>query len=276
MNDQTTRPGASRNEEALVAASSRLAAALAQGDAAALEAITEPDFTAIDEGGLVRSRTEAAAARETAPDAADTRWTVQDYGTLAMVTGKAAVPGGERVALDVFVNRGGTWRALVHHLNVVADPASPSTHPAPVARDAGAPPPDCENPCAFVPYEAKEQAERDIITSFQTLEKAVTRNDADEWVKHMADEFIVYRTRQHPTTKAERAGHLRNQKAVNAETFVAAVEAMKLWVFGDAAVMRADHVMPGNRRPPYRATRFWVKRDGRWQMAISQQTTRPA
>jgi hypothetical protein len=37
--------------------------------------------------------------------------------------------------------------------------------------------------------------------------------------------------------------------------------------------MRADHVMPGNRRPPYRATRVWVKRDGHWQMALSQQTT---
>ena len=39
-------------------------------------------------------------------------------------------------------------------------------------------------------------------------------------------------------------------------------------------VMRADHRMPENRRPPYRATRVWVKRDGRWQMAASQQTTR--
>ena len=58
------------------------------------------------------------------------------------------------------------------------------------------------------------------------------------------------------------------------ETWVAAVEWMNLWVFGDAAVMRADHRMPGARRPPYRATRVWVKRDGRWQMATSQQTTR--
>ena len=62
------------------------------------------------------------------------------------------------------------------------------------------------------------------------------------------------------------------QKAVNGETWVAEVAWMKLWVFGDAAVMRADHVMPGNRRAPYRATRLWVKRDGHWLMALSQQT----
>ena len=54
---------------------------------------------------------------------------------------------------------------------------------------------------------------------------------------------------------------------------MAEIERMKLWAFGDAVVMRADHKMPGNRRPPYRATRLWVKRDGRWQMAVSQQTT---
>jgi len=66
---------------------------------------------------------------------------------------------------------------------------------------------------------------------------------------------------------------METQASINAETFIAQVEYLKFWVLGDAAVMRADHVMPGNRRPPYRATRLWVKRDGHWQMAISQQTT---
>ena len=130
-----------------------------------------------------------------------------------------------------------------------------------------------KNPCAFVPYQPKSQAERDIITAFQTLERAVTRNDAAEWVKHVADEFVVYRTGQEPTDKALRVEFINRQRAINGETFVAEVEWMKLWVFGDAAVMRADHVMPGDRRPPYRATRVWLRRDGRWQMALSRQTT---
>jgi hypothetical protein len=162
----------------------------------------------------------------------------------------------------------------VHQLNTIAGPGAPSTHPTHTPRPADAPSPECPNPCDFVPYDVTTADERDIIKSFQTLEKAVIRNDAEEWVKHMADEFVVYRTKQHPTTKAQRADALRRQKAINAEIFVAAVEAMKLWVFEDAAVMRADHLMPGNRRPPYRATRVWVKRDGRWQMAVSQQTNR--
>jgi hypothetical protein len=60
---------------------------------------------------------------------------------------------------------------------------------------------------------------------------------------------------------------------INAETFVAEVLSMRLWARGDAAVMQARHEMSGGRRPPYRAARVWVKRDGRWQMAMSQQTT---
>ena len=141
------------------------------------------------------------------------------------------------------------------------------------ARPADAPPPRCANPLEVVPYKPKSQAERDIIASFQALETAVTRNDPDNWRNHVADEFVVTRTRQHPTTKAGRMAFMATQREINAETFVAEVTALKFWVLGDAAVMRADHAMPGNRRPPYRATRLWVKRNGRWQMAVSQQTT---
>ena len=101
----------------------------------------------------------------------------------------------------------------------------------------------------------------------------MTHNDPEEWKNHVADEFVVTRTHQHPTDKAARMAFMATQQAINAETFVAEVTALKFWVLGDAAVMRADHAMPGNRRPPYRATRLWVKRDGRWQMAVSQQTT---
>ena len=44
---------------------------------------------------------------------------------------------------------------------------------------------------------------------------------------------------------------MATQQAINVETFVAEVTSLKFWVLGDAAVMRADHAMPGNRRPPY-------------------------
>jgi ketosteroid isomerase-like protein len=261
----------------LAAARSAVHAARRSGDVAALSPRLATDFCAIDPAGAVHG-TEGAGAQPIAGD--DAVVTAADYGDVVLVTERHQSPAlGEVVTVEVWVKgrdpgADDDWHLLVHHANVLADPAAPHSHPTPQARPADAPPPLCENPCLTVPYEPHEPAEADIIMSFQTLERAVTRNDADEWVKHMADEFVVYRTRQNRTTKAMRAQMLRDHGAINAETFVAAVEAMRLWVFGDAAVMRADHVMPGNRRPPYRATRVWVKRDGRWQMVISQQTTR--
>ncbi len=258
----------------LAATRARFVAAVRSGERAALATLLAGDFTAIDTAGAVHGADSAAGLLVGGDEAAVT---AKDYGSLILVTERyRSTDGRDIVIVEAWVKQAAGWRLLVHHANQLADPGAPHAHPTPQARPADAPPPVCENPCLAVPYEPKEAAEGDIIRSFQTLERAVTRNDADEWVKHMADEFIVYRTKQNLTTKAMRAQMLRDHRVINAETFVAAVEAMKLWVFGDAAVMRADHVMPGNRRPPYRATRIWVKRDGRWQMAMSQQTTKAA
>ena len=45
---------------------------------------------------------------------------------------------------------------------------------------------------------------------------------------------------------------------------------MRLAVYGDGAVMTASDVDKG--RPPYRAARVFMKRDGQWLMAISAHT----
>lgn len=256
------------------AASRSLARLVRSGETAGLQALLDKDFTFIDLGGAVHAGAEALAGTDIGSPRQEAN--MRDYGAVALVTDRRSAASGEIVAVEAWAKRPEGWRLLVYHLNTLADPEAPPAHPVHVPRPADAPPAECSNPCVHVPYEPASQAERDIIASFQTLENAVVRNDADEWVRHMADEFVVYRTGQTPTTRDTRAAALRRQKEINAEIFVAAVESMRLWVLGDAAVMRADHLMPGNRRPPYRATRVWVKRDGRWQMAVSQQTTRAA
>jgi ketosteroid isomerase-like protein len=277
----TRRPASSRErgtgKDAVLAAATRLQAAIQRGNPAAADKLLARDFTFIDAAGHVHSRRSVLAQLKASPRGTGARVKVRDYGRVALVTGSyKSAQAGERsdlYALDVWVKGDAGWQALVHHNNVLARPRTPSAHPESKPRPAGAPAPRCQNPLEVVPYKPKSQAERDIIAAFQALETAVTRNDPDEWVKHVADEFVVTRTRQHPTDKAARVAFMRTQQAINAETFVAEVTSLKFWVLGDAAIMRADHVMPGNRRPPYRATRLWVKRDGHWQMAVSQQTT---
>ena len=278
---RTTKAAAPRRaasaRQSVLAAAKALQAAIRAGNAAAAEKFFARDFSFIDAAGHVHSRRSVLDALKASPRGAGVQIKVRDYGRIALITGSyKSAQAGERsdlFALDVWVNDAGTWQALIHHNNVLAPPDAPATHASAAARPMDAPPPRCVNPLEAVPYKPKSQAERDIIAAFQALELAVTRNDPVEWTRHVADEFVVTRTRQHPTDKAARMAFMATQRAINAETFVAEVVTLKFWVLGDAAIMRADHAMPGNRRPPYRATRLWVKRDGHWQMAVSQQTT---
>jgi hypothetical protein len=272
-----SQPRKAAAKAAVLAAANSLRAAIRRGDAGAAEQFLARAFQFIDAAGRVHSRRSVLAAFKASPRGSGARIGVRDYGRIALVTGSYKSAQADECddlhGLDVWISDDTGWKALIHHNNVLARPDAPAAHAPGTPRPANALPPRCINPCEKVPYEPKSRAERDIITAFQTLECAVTTNDAREWEKHVADEFVVTRTRQHPTDKAARMTFMNAQKAINAETFVAEIERMKFWVLGDAAVMRADHVMPGNRRPPYRATRLWVKRDGRWQMAVSQQTT---
>jgi len=265
------------DREAVLAAAKALANAIRRSNKAAVDKLLVRDFSFIDASGRVHPRRSVLAGLKASPRHSGGNPRVKLYGRVALVTGteRSAQAGAhdDLFAVDVWVKGSEGWRALIHHNNVLAAPSAPHAHPATSPRPAGAKPPACPNPLEFVPYQPKSQAERDIIMAFQMLEKAVTHNDPVEWPKHIADEFVVYRTSQHPTSKADRVAFIEAQRAVNGETWVAEVAAMKLWVLGDAAVMRADHAMPGNRRPPYRATRLWVRRDGRWLMALSQQTT---
>lgn len=268
-------PTGSKRGGTALAAAKQLLAAIRTGNRAQAERRLRHDFSFVDAAGRVHSRRGALGAMAATPRGAGTQVKVRNHGRIAVVTGHyGAAKAGERVfVLDVWVKGDDGWQTLIRHDNVLATTNAPTAHASGTARPKDAPPPRCANPLEAVPYKAKSQAERAIIAAFQALERAVTRNDPDAWAPHVADEFVVTRTRQHPTDKAARMAFMATQQAINAETFVAAVVKLRFWVFGDAAIMRADHAMPGNRRPPYRATRLWIRRDGQWQMALSQQTT---
>ena len=53
---------------------------------------------------------------------------------------------------------------------------------------------------------------------------------------------------------------------------VGEIQAARLSVYGDAAAMITTQMVPDNSRPPYRAARVWVRRNGQWLMTISVQT----
>jgi hypothetical protein len=137
---------------------------------------------------------------------------------------------------------------------------------------AAAAPYDCKNPCQAIPYRVRSPAEQDVVNAFQAIEKAAISHGAEEWSKHVADEFVLYGSGRAPIAKSGRIAAIDRQKENNTPVTVGEVQAMRLAVYDDGAAMIATHVMADNSRPPYQAARVWVKRNGQWQMAISVQT----
>jgi hypothetical protein len=277
MGKSTKRPKAHATgaPSTLLAAGKRLGAAFKARDKAIIGKLTSRDYCHIDAAGRVHAKQDVLRDLDALVSRGrETGTTITVYGRVATITGRRRTAGKPDVfALHVWVREKTGWRLLISHANVIAGRDTPKQQHLHVPRPADAVPPHCRNPLETVPYQPKSAAERAVITAFQTMENAVVHNDAREWVKWVADRFVVYRTGQHRTTKAGRVAFIKAQHKVNAETWVAEIKWMKVWIHGDAAVMRADHAMPENRRPPYRATRIWVRRDRRWQMAVSQQTT---
>ena len=131
---------------------------------------------------------------------------------------------------------------------------------------------DCKNPCGTIPYRVRSPAEQDIVNTFQAIERATVARDADEYGKHLAEEFVHYESDVPPALKSERIDRLKDRKEHNIPAVITAIQSMRLWVYGDGAAMVSANGLPDDTEPLLRIARVWVKRNGQWQLAISVQT----
>jgi len=256
-------------EAAVLAADQALGAAMRGGETSVVRKLLSLQFTYIDADGKVHERKDCLADLKNLAAALAADPVVKIYGRIGMVTGQRKSTDGRDVFfVDIWAKQKRAWRALASQDVVLAA----TDTPRPTAAPAAAAPYDCKNPCQSIPYRVRSPAEQDIVNSFQAIEKAAIAHNADEWAKHVADEFELYGSGRPPIPKSGRLVTINRQKENNTAVTVGEVEAMRLSVYEDGAAMIASHVMPDNSRPPYRAARVWVKRNGQWQMAISVQT----
>jgi hypothetical protein len=268
--ESRAQPAPSGDEAAVLAADEALGAAMRAGDKLTARKILSLQFSFVDEDGKVYERKNFLAGLKdiAAAPASDVKVTI--YGRIGMVTGhRKSARDNEVFFLDIWAKQKGTWRALAAQ---DVELGSSDALPVASAPNPDAVPYDCKNPCQTIPYRVRSPAEQDIVNSFQAIEKASVGHEAEEWSKHVADEFVLYGSRRTPITKSGRIAAIERQKQTNATVQVGEVEALRLAVYDDGAAMIASHVSPDDSRPPYRATRVWVKRNGQWQMAISVQT----
>jgi len=211
-------PGRNRRpveDAAVLAADGALGDAVRAGDKSIARRLLSLQFTFIDDDGKIYERKafldDLKAVAATAP--ADVK--VRIYGGVATVTGKRkSAQDRDAVFLDIWAKQKGAWRALTMQDVVLAAAGAPAA--APEARSTEAKPSECKNPCQTIPYRVRSPAEQDIVNAFQAIEKAAVAHDAEEWAKHVGDEFVLYRSGDAPIAKSSRIATIERQKANNA------------------------------------------------------------
>lgn len=235
--------------------------AVARGDAAAVSGLLDTEFTWTDAEGKTVSREEVLVALPKAAlgDEAGARQVRQTRSQLEAIMADR----DNTHVLRLWVKRGAAWRLLVYH-EVALGRQEGSAHSSGVT--------DCENPCKTIPYKPKNEAEQAIITSWQALETGVTNHDAAAWAPHIADEFAMLSSaNDHPLTKADRIATLNLQKQSGRGSAPSPLVSAQMFDFGDSVIMTCMH-QPYTGKPVH-VSRLWIKRDGRWVMSISFQTT---
>jgi hypothetical protein len=265
---------AAEADGAVLQADRQLEQAIAKADGATARRLLDDQFEWIDRVGVVRAKPDAIKDATSGLAGAATDVQARAYGQLGIVTGTQQNANGPAVRfLHVWVRRPAGWRGVFFQHTEVRPDTAPAAAAAPTRPGAGSAP--CENPCHAIPFKPASPAEQEVVEALQRMEAAASTSDVDQWAPNMADEFVLIRQRFNgqPSTKAERVAEIRAQKVSGRSTVPGPVQSMRVWVYGDAALMTAQHVSATAERRPYHGTRVWVKRNGRWQLALSQQTS---
>src|SRR6266446_295397 len=253
---------ASEADPAVMQADRAFVQAVAKGDAAGLGKILDAEFTWTDAEGKTLGREEVlrGVTKDALGDESGVEVSERTYGQVGAVN----VGRGKVHVLRLWVQRPGGWRLLVYH--EVKQLEQPST-------SAGSGVKDCDKPCKSVPFKPANEAEAAIIASWQALETGVTAHDAEAWAPHIANEFVqISSNSDHVISKAGRIETLDKQKASGVGSAPAPLVSAKMFDFGgDAVIMTCLH-QPYSGKPIH-VSRLWIKRDGKWIMSISYQTT---
>jgi hypothetical protein len=261
--------GFGADQQAVLRADHDLVRALEGVDKAEVEKLLDADFSWISADGRNQSREDILQAppKPIVGDEGDVKVLERTYGQVALV----AVDRGRAHVMRLWVKRQAGWRAL--HFNEIMQPASQATAgDVAVPSEAGVVTP-CINPCKSVPFKATSASAQAAMTALQELDTASANRDMELWASRVLEEcLIVDSAGTKPITKAERIAKTVQQKKTGADTNEAPpLLWAQLYDFGDAVVMLALH--QPYKAKPYYATRLWVKRDGRFQLAASYHTT---
>jgi hypothetical protein len=130
---------------------------------------------------------------------------------------------------------------------------------------------DCENPCRTMPFTPASPNARVIADVFMRLKMDEWHPNPSDWMEFVLDD-VYYVTETAQLSKGDRVARLASLEASGAASTPGdPVVSMRIHDFDDSAVMIARH-RPFRGGDPYYSLRVWAFRDGRWQLANTQQT----
>jgi ketosteroid isomerase-like protein len=266
-----TRPVIASPESDALSADHSLTTAIAQADQASAGKLLDPEFTWTDRIGKTRTKAEILPALAYLKSDEDADVKVIDAGHVVLIHGNHRIPSENASVrfIRVWVKRPQAWQLLVYQETSKAEknPEKRSGFGAP----SNGMPVACENPCKMVPYKPDTAAEQEVVSMWQAVERTVLTNDVEAWIPNFTDDFIfVTPDGGAPLDKADRVAMITELRRANTTLIPAEVSSMKVWVLGDAAVMRSEH-KPLHGKVLH-VTRLFEKHNGRWQIAFGQQT----
>jgi hypothetical protein len=221
------------------------------------DSLLDNNFTWTKPSGKTRNKSEILEAIRSKKQLA-----VETGAIVAHVHGQVGIiqESSEKIyVLRIWIKRNAQWQLLIYHaVSIGAPPSAASDHE------------NCDNPCNTVPFHPRNEDERDVIHTYQAVERAVTAHDSAAWGSHIADEFFaVTSNSDRPVDKGTRMAGLDNQKVAGIAPFP--LVSARMFEFGDTMIMTS------RQQPlhgfPLHVTRVWFKRNGAWLEAYSYQTT---
>lgn len=246
-------------DTAMLHADQSFVEAVHRADGAALDRLLDDDFTWTDFEGKTQTKADVVRDVPKIPIRGDGHDSLASYtyGNL----GDVQENNGRMHLLRVWVKRSGEWKAIAYQ-EVMALDAPPSFAPG-----AGK---DCENPCKTIPYQPKNETERQVAVAYSKLETAAVARNSTAFAPMVADEFIAASSNSNKIAgKRERMEDFDHAK--NAGVAPTPLLSARMFDFGDTVLMISEH--KPDRGKPLHVTRVWVKRDGRWMETLSYQTS---
>ena len=264
-------PAAAGAKDEVLTLDRAFAGALNKPDQAGVARSLDPDFSWTNRTGKTVTKPEFLSSLASLTTGDDTEVQVMDAGTVVLVHGSHHLPAQNVNVrfLRMWVKRPAAWQLLIYQETNKADtnPEKRSGFGAP----SNGEPVNCENPCKTIPYKGDTPAEQEVAAMWQAVERTVLTNDVEAWIPNFTDDFLfVTPDGGTPLNKQDRVVMIKELRRTNTTLIPAEVLSMKVWVFGDAAVMRSEH-KPRHGKILH-VTRLFEKNNGHWQIAFGQQT----